>query len=680
MASESGLTIKGAIEFLFSKLPFQQAQQSIKDTGKAADTVSRQLDGMGYSLKALGGTLTQAFGAAALGALIKTSIVQFAQLERSFNALKIQMEGLGINSATNLPKVKAFLEQLHNAGDGLMSETVPAFQKFLGLTKDVNAALSMVKLASNMGESGLVDFSGAVTTLTSVLSGRPARSLKELGINIQEAADGSVNAAEAMRKLFQVYNDGLSDIADTQDALDRQGAAWESFKVQMGALGSWLGRSMKAAWEPVFSYWKVAEKELDDLSQAAEIKRIARHKAELTEGRRKAEEIAGQAAKEEAEKQAAELAKKRSEIERTASQQLLGERIAAEEEGSQRRLDLELKLLEKKRAESIRAAREVGASTAQIEATFNLARKRLVEEHAEALRQADAEAELEHQGYLQRRAEAEQAAFEESARLAREQFDLDQALLEQRIAMLEPHYEEALDLQREALLKQMVEELRIRGATDEAAIAIMRRTRLKMQELERRHTKVVIDLAEQELQSKREAAALWANTIASVHATIFGESKALAIAAAIIDTWAAANKTWAMYAYTPYGYAAVAAVIAAGLANVARIRATERKGSSSGGGGKSREAFDDPINDRMVFHAGRKSIQDFVTLTQQGMRQGFQQLVVNQHPALQGAEASVRGGDTHFHIGTLVADDAGIRTLRRRMERVGRHDVSRLAR
>ena len=66
--------------------------------------------------------------------------------------------------------------------------------------------------------------------------------------------------------------------------------------------------------------------------------------------------------------------------------------------------------------------------------------------------------------------------------------------------------------------------------------------------------------------------------------SLFGENKELAAAAAIIDTFAGANKAIAS-SPPPINFIAAAAVIAAGLANVNKIYSTKIPGSSGGGGG-----------------------------------------------------------------------------------------------
>lgn len=81
--------------------------------------------------------------------------------------------------------------------------------------------------------------------------------------------------------------------------------------------------------------------------------------------------------------------------------------------------------------------------------------------------------------------------------------------------------------------------------------------------------------------------------------SLFGQNKALAIAAAIADTYAAANLALRTIP-PPAGYAAAAASIAIGLANVQAIRKATPVG------------FDDPFSDLVARRLGRKSAEDFV--------------------------------------------------------------------
>ncbi len=74
-----------------------------------------------------------------------------------------------------------------------------------------------------------------------------------------------------------------------------------------------------------------------------------------------------------------------------------------------------------------------------------------------------------------------------------------------------------------------------------------------------------------------------ADNITSALSSLFGDSKAWAIAEAIINTATAITKALAVYGPTPLGFSAAAAAAAAGAAQLASIR----KQSSRGGGGGS---------------------------------------------------------------------------------------------
>ena len=73
--------------------------------------------------------------------------------------------------------------------------------------------------------------------------------------------------------------------------------------------------------------------------------------------------------------------------------------------------------------------------------------------------------------------------------------------------------------------------------------------------------------------------------------SLFGDNKELAAAAAIIDTYAGANKAIAS-SPPPLNFIAATAVIAAGMANVRKIYSTNIPGSSGGSDGGGSAFFD----------------------------------------------------------------------------------------
>lgn len=90
---------------------------------------------------------------------------------------------------------------------------------------------------------------------------------------------------------------------------------------------------------------------------------------------------------------------------------------------------------------------------------------------------------------------------------------------------------------------------------------------------------------ERAAQRQREGWFSVANDIGSALESIFGESKAIALAQAIINTAQAITRSLAEYGATPLGLAAAAAAAAAGAAQIATITRTTK--SSKGGGGSA---------------------------------------------------------------------------------------------
>lgn len=78
-----------------------------------------------------------------------------------------------------------------------------------------------------------------------------------------------------------------------------------------------------------------------------------------------------------------------------------------------------------------------------------------------------------------------------------------------------------------------------------------------------------------------------ASGIADNLAKAFGDSKAFAIAAAIINTAESVTKALAVYGPTPWGFAAAAAAGAAGAAQIAAIKNTNKGGGGGSGGSSS---------------------------------------------------------------------------------------------
>lgn len=96
---------------------------------------------------------------------------------------------------------------------------------------------------------------------------------------------------------------------------------------------------------------------------------------------------------------------------------------------------------------------------------------------------------------------------------------------------------------------------------------------------------------------------------------VFGESKALSIAEAIVSTYQAAAGQLAMKPVGPWNIALAAIMIASGLAQVAKIASTQPTTQGTG--------FDDPRNDRAAYLGGRRWAADMIGEFTSGVSAGW---------------------------------------------------------
>lgn len=167
-----------------------------------------------------------------------------------------------------------------------------------------------------------------------------------------------------------------------------------------------------------------------------------------------------------------------------------------------------------------------------------------------------------------------------------------------------------------ALELQQAEELRTRKLyymslqyTDEEA------AEMALTDMAKRHTQeredALINIEKSSAKTREDIAMSVANSVMTIGTSIFGKSKALAVAQAVIDTYAAANSALKS---TPGGPVvkglAVAAVIAKGIANVKTIMSTK---IGSGAGGGSTGATGGNMTGMMVANGGFLMPRDLVT-------------------------------------------------------------------
>jgi hypothetical protein len=136
MATQSNIDIKIIAEFL-GKSAFKQA-----------DTAATKLN---KTVKSLGQSFGLAFGGAALGYAIKSTIKDFADAQRETVNLTNTVKNLGL--AFDAPQVTAYVEQIGKLYGVTGDQAVPAMQALLSVTGSVSKSTEIMNTALDLAAS-----------------------------------------------------------------------------------------------------------------------------------------------------------------------------------------------------------------------------------------------------------------------------------------------------------------------------------------------------------------------------------------------------------------------------------------------------------------------------------------------------------------------------------------------
>lgn len=260
----------------------------------------------------------------------------------------------------------------------------------------------------------------------------------------------------------------------------------------------------------------------------------------------------------------------------------------------------ELELLEETYNEQKAKLERFGLDTTLLTAQYEEERKKIILEQEAEIQEKEQEYRNERLQNIQDRydAEAEQMLFEAELEIENEQaladakYQIEQDLLERKIALQEQYIEEYQGTQ-EGLIE---------------AEAELDALRLQYANNKKKYDKDTTDFAKQKAKEEKEAKMTALTASLSVAASVFGslsdlaeenseEYKAFAIMETTISTLEGAINAYKSMAGIPYvgpalGAAAAAAVTIAGLANINKIRSTTK--NSSGGASVSAPTIDTP--------------------------------------------------------------------------------------
>lgn len=437
-------TIRAIIKLLVEggHIP-KEVAESLQDVGRKGKKTQEEITGVGQAAKEVGNLLKQYLGAAALGSFIKSSVTEFADLDRAWSSLGFTAKRVGA-SADDIARARTQMESLALSGGALQSQTVPALQKFITMTGDTDKALAAVKLASDVSESGITDFGSAASGVASLLQGRVKVAATQFGIDLTDINGKAKTNAALIAEITKTYG-GLGEaFDDAANSIDSLNARWEQTKQIVGrgfapalegvnailfhavglakdlgevfglvfneitALARGTGRGLAAAFDlktlisdPAKYMAGLKDAQAKNIGEmgdawktftdgiAANHTEAAAKVADTTKGLKALIQQATKATAEEDANAAADAAQKRLDLEHKTAQEVLQAQIAASKEGSQERLDLEKALLADQEQAAVEAAMRAGVNVNKIHAAYQLQRQAKDKAFAEALAAAE---------------------------------------------------------------------------------------------------------------------------------------------------------------------------------------------------------------------------------------------------------------------------------------------------
>ncbi len=645
------LVIQAILELKSKIQGGKSAETQLNKVDKAAKKAKKSLTKAEQAAKKLSNTLVGFVGGAVLLRFVSQSIEAFANWERQLKTTAAEAERMGLSVSGTVQRVTELTVGLEKQTGVLRTETLPVFNKFLGLTGDVEQAALLTRAAVGAAEGGFKDLATAGNLLGSILQGEVIEPSKSLGLAFDQAKTSAEQQSVILEQAIDKMLGMSKGIDDVRGASDQLAAAWNELKIAVGqGLGPaviWLSGALKNTVTVIKSLGPIAlktflqlkggiigaaksfgtfmssirtlnfknlgerisdsfaegmktverdirfaEESLDELWAGSAADRIQTSEAEAAAKQKLLDTANTRQAALEAkanEKQAeidARAAVAVADLNQANEDALLAVKIAATEQGTKARLDLELEMLDRLRERAVAEAKERGADVALVEMIFRQSRLARIRQH-----------------------------------------NKDRIKEEKKF--------------KKDFLKVLKEAAKEEVAINDAAAELMVQTR----------------------RDQQDGAIAIANLGVALGREAFGESKALAAAQVVVDTAAAVMNIQRAWAYLPVVAGALMAfTIGLGIVQLRNIANAEPGSASiSGGGGlggPSPENIHDFAPDDTKVDATPGLLPDTAPET-----------------SINGAETG--GLTVNFH-GPNVIDDASMRRFMRKARRAERRDKSHL--
>ena len=689
-----GLDVRGVISFLIQKGGLVEAQTELQKLSGAGDRAATSIERISGQFSSLRNALI----GGAISAFVQSSVLEFAKVERAIGGLGARLNTIDQGGA--LKSVVADLQAIQDGGGSMLTETIPIFTKFVGITQDVSSAMYATRLASDIAESGFIDTASAADALQNLLQGKVKGAAQALGIAIRDSNGEEKTRAQLIEETVSLFDKLSEKLTDTQDGLDRASAAWSNIKRTIGEAAStivaylapalevtnaglkkfielstisrdviWsrlnIGEAVVNGWQSYADAIGRADQALVDLAKSDAAKSrawwqgpigppmpdgLAEQNA-LSE-RKKLIEIANRQAeaeeRDQRQKQAerdAKAAAQRAAAEKDARLKAIADLAQAEadalDKGSRERLEADQRVLDARRAIELNAQNLTEEARLAIIRRYGIESLRINQEFIDEQVQQEEKA-------AEKRAEF---AVEQQERIARLTIEAADSVAEQY--ELETYY----------LMEKHAREYEEAEKHGYDLVALKERQQLEIEDIERSASDARKKIAAAEEEQKRQQWINSTNMALDALGVLFGNSKAFAMAKTVIDTQMAVANALATVPY-PANFVVAGLVLAAGIKALKTISETDY---SKGKG------FDDPRNDRMAYLGGQRWASDMIRNISEGFRDGLAQ----QTYAGSSSATSYDQRTTIVFQGPVYAGNREMRQLEMDLRRAARRNATR---
>lgn len=228
--------VKIQIEALLKDIGLTDAKRRLDDVATSTQKASKEFKAAEVSASSFGQALVGALAAGSVTAFVKSSVVEFAKFDRALTITTMRLRQMGLDAEQVTPKIREMLQEIQDSGGPVITETLPAFNRFIGITKDVEAALAATSLAADIAEAKQIDLGQAAQSVAAILQGRYKQAATELDIELVKLNGEAKTAAEIMEEVQRQYAGTSKATDDTQDSVDKLSNAWADFKLKIGEM------------------------------------------------------------------------------------------------------------------------------------------------------------------------------------------------------------------------------------------------------------------------------------------------------------------------------------------------------------------------------------------------------------------------------------------------------------